>query len=134
MIIFLLLLLSFIVIAMLITWLTNYHEGKNESGCHAQISFELFEKMYHRFPEKWILHHNYCEFLYETTRMDVESRAYKTNTKVFKGYFDLIDIIKYWMFCHDVEVRERETREEKNYDDVIHEFERLERLVEDGKL
>ena len=119
------LLIIFIVfVAVLICIAATYYNGKYGSGCNARISFELFKKMYERFPDKWYLHDEYVEFYYET---DTTSH-FVSSTKAFRGYFSIPDLLRYTLYKHDDDIRKRKEREEKDYSDVVREFERLERV------
>ena len=115
-----------IVIAAIVCVLVNYHEGKNESACDARISFELFRKMYEKFPDKWTLYDNFVEFYYETTtygHIEVPARS-------FRGYFSIPDLLRYTLYKHDDDICKRKEREEKDYSDVVREFERLEKNID----
>lgn len=122
--ILLLLFIAFI-IAPLVCLGIAYYNGKNCSGCNAKISFELFKKMYERFPNKWYLYDEYVEFYYETD----SSSHFISSTKSFRGYFGPIDLLKYSLYKRDDDIRKRKEREEKDYSDVIREFEKLETII-----
>ena len=124
---FLFILFTAVIIGPLVCVVITYYNGKNCSGCNAKISFELFRKMYERFPEKWELHNEYVEFYYET---DSESH-FTFLTKSFRGYFSPIDLLKYSLYKHEDDIRKKKEREEKDYSDVVREFEKLERMFND---
>ena len=121
--ILLILFITFVVVP-LICIAATYYNGKYGSGCNARISFELFKKMYERFPDKWYLYDEYVEFYYETE----STSHFVSPTKSFRGYFSPIDLIKYTLYKRDVDIHKRKEREEKDYSDVAREFEKLERM------
>lgn len=123
--ILLILFIAFIIVP-LICIAATYYNGKYGSGCNARISFELFKKMYERFPDKWYLHDEYVEFYYETE----STSHFMSSTKSFRGYFSPIDLLKYSLYKHEDDIRKKKEREEKDYSDVIKEFEKLERMFD----
>lgn len=117
-------LLASIIITIIVCICVNYYDGKNESGCNARISFELFRKMYEKFPDKWYLHDNFVEFYYETTKYGhIEAPA-----RSFRGYFSIPDLLRYTLYKREDDIQKRKEREAENYNDIIKEFERLERV------
>ena len=113
--------LIMIFVIILILWFGSYIEGRYYSGCNGPISFRLFEKMYGRFPDKWVLHSEYVCFYYDDPNSYI--------LKEYRAYFSPTDLIQYWLYKYNDEYVTKRSRKKQDFEDVSVAFAKLEERI-----